>query len=137
MRGMLLFDPLLAHDFPLMRTTDIQKPTVFCRIHWTVAAVGLNPVRMAFRSPWQNGVAERWVGSCRRDLLDHVIPVDERHLKRLLTEYVGYYQEDRTHLGLSKELRVAVRPQFEPSAREFFPDHAWADCVRPSSVLAN
>src|SRR5260370_3662938 len=38
-----------------------------------------------FRSPWQNGVAERWVGSCRRDLLDHVIILNERHLKRLMS----------------------------------------------------
>ncbi len=41
--------------------------------------------------------------SCRRDLLDHVIVLNERHLKRLLTEYVSYYHEDRTHLGLGKE----------------------------------
>ena len=61
------------------------------------------PVRTAFRSPWQNGVAERWVGSCRRDLLDHVIIVNERHLKRLMAEYVRYYHEDRTHLGLAKD----------------------------------
>lgn len=48
-------------------------------------------------------MAERWVGSCRRDLLDHVIVLNERHLKRLLKEYVAYYHDDRTHLGLSKE----------------------------------
>jgi hypothetical protein len=59
-------------------------------------------VRTSLESPWQNGVAERWVESCRRDLLDHVIVVNERHLKRLLSEYVGYYHEDRTHLGLGK-----------------------------------
>src|SRR5882672_9814071 len=57
----------------------------------------------AFRSPWQNGVAERWVGSCRRDMLDHVIVLNERHLKRLMAEYVRYYHEDRTHLGLAKD----------------------------------
>jgi len=61
------------------------------------------PVRTAFRSPWQNGTAERWVGSCRRDLLDHVIVLNERHLKRLMREYIGYYHEDRTHLGLAKD----------------------------------
>ena len=60
------------------------------------------PVRTSFESPWQNGVAERWVESCRRDLLDHVIAVNERHLKRLLSEYVRYYHDDRTHLGLGK-----------------------------------
>lgn len=66
-------------------------------------AMGSQPMRTAFRSPWQNGVAERWVGSCRRDLLEHVIVLNERHLKRLMAEYVRYYHEDRTHLGLAKD----------------------------------
>jgi transposase InsO family protein len=67
-----------------------------------VRSLKISPVRTSFKSPWQNGVAERWVESCRRDLLDHVIAVNERHLKRLLSEYVHYYHEDRTHLGLGK-----------------------------------
>jgi putative transposase len=67
-----------------------------------VRSLGIRSVRTSFESPWQNGVAERWVESCRRDLLDHIIAVNERHLKRLLSEYVGYYHEDRTHLGLGK-----------------------------------
>jgi len=68
-----------------------------------VRDMGSEPIRTAFRSPWQNGVAERWVGSCRRDLLDHVIILNERHLKRLMSAYLHYYHEDRTHLGLSKD----------------------------------
>ena len=68
-----------------------------------VRSLSVSPVRTSFESPWQNGVAERWVGSCRRDLLDHIIAVDERHLKRRLSEYIRYYHEDRTHLGLEKE----------------------------------
>jgi putative transposase len=68
----------------------------------TVKSFGIQPKRTSFRSPWQNGVAERWVGNCRRDLLDHVIVLNERHLKRLMTEYVRYYHEDRTHLALAK-----------------------------------
>jgi putative transposase len=67
-----------------------------------VRSLSIRPVRTSFESPWQNGVAERWVESCRRDLLDHIIAVNERHLKRLLSEYVGYYHDDRTHLGLGK-----------------------------------
>jgi putative transposase len=67
-----------------------------------VRSLRVNPVRTSFESPWQDGVAERWVGSCRRDLLDHIIAVDERHLKRLLFEYIRYYHEDRTQLGLGK-----------------------------------
>jgi putative transposase len=68
-----------------------------------IKSFGMEPKRTSVQSPWQNGIAERFVGSCRRDLLDHVIPIDERHLKRLMSEYVRYYQEDRTHLGLEKQ----------------------------------
>jgi putative transposase len=68
----------------------------------TVKSFGISPKRTSFRSPWQNGVAERWVGNCRRDLLDHVIVLNQRHLKRLMKEYVSYYHEDRTHLALAK-----------------------------------
>jgi transposase InsO family protein len=69
----------------------------------TIKSFGIEPKRTNFRSPWQNGVAERWVGNCRRDLLDHVIVLNERHLMRLLSEYVHYYHVDRTHLGLEKQ----------------------------------
>ncbi len=79
-----------------------------------LGAIGLTTVRTAFRSPWQNGVAERWVGSCRRDLLDHVIPFSQQHLKRLLSEYVDYYHHDRTHLGLAKDT-PSCRPTEKPS----------------------
>jgi transposase InsO family protein len=71
--------------------------------------LGSQPTRTAFRSPWQNGVAERWVGSCRRDLLDHVIVLNEQHLKRLMSEYVRYYHEDRAHLGLAKDTPTGRR----------------------------
>jgi len=69
----------------------------------TVKSFGIKPKRTSFRSPRQNGVAERFVGNCRRDLLDHVIVLNERHLKRLMGEYVLYYHDDRTHLGLDKQ----------------------------------
>ena len=67
-----------------------------------VRSLKMDPVRTSFESPWQNGIAERWIESCRRDLLDHIVAMNERHLKRLLSEYVRYYHEDRTHLGLEK-----------------------------------
>lgn len=65
-------------------------------------ASGVRPVRTSVRSPWQNGIAERWVGSARREMIDHVIPLNERHLRRLVCEYLAYYHEDRTHIGLKK-----------------------------------
>jgi putative transposase len=67
-----------------------------------IRSMGIKAVRTSIGCPWQNGVAERWVGSCRRELLDHIIAVSEGHLKRLLGEYISHYHEDRTHLGLEK-----------------------------------
>src|SRR6266852_6678774 len=72
-------------------------------VPFAVRSMDIRPIRSSFRSPWQNGIAERWVESCRRDLLDHVIVLNELHLKRLLSDYVRYYHDDRTHLGLDKE----------------------------------
>ena len=66
-------------------------------------ATGLKPKRTSVRAPWQNGIAERWVGSCRREMLDHVIALNESHLRRLLRDYVNYHQEDRTHDSLEKD----------------------------------
>jgi transposase InsO family protein len=71
--------------------------------------MGVKVVRTAFRSPWQNGIAERWVLSARQDLLDHVIILGERHLRRMLSEYLLYYHEDRCHLGLEKDCPVRRR----------------------------
>jgi transposase InsO family protein len=69
----------------------------------TLRALGITYARTSFESPWQNGIAERWIESCRRDLLDHIIAWNEPHLKRLMAEYVRYYHADRTHLGLAKQ----------------------------------
>jgi len=66
-------------------------------------ATGLEPKRTSAQQPWQNGIAERWVGSCRRELLDHVIAISESHLKRLLSSYVEYYHQDRIHCALRKQ----------------------------------
>jgi transposase InsO family protein len=82
----------------------------------TAESLGISPIRIAVRSPWQNGVAERFVGSCRRDLLDHVIVLNERHLKRLMAEYVRYYHDDRTHLGLAKETPAGRAKRMDPGA---------------------
>src|SRR3954465_15120555 len=67
----------------------------------------LTPLRTSIRSPWQNGTAERWVGSVRRELLDHVIiPLNEWHLRRLGRAYISYYHADRTHIALNKSTPV-------------------------------
>jgi len=68
-----------------------------------LAAIGTTAVQTAYRSPWQNGTAERWVGSVRRNMLDHVVVFGERHLRRLMVEYLAYYHRDRCHLSLDKD----------------------------------
>jgi len=61
---------------------------------------GIEEVISAPRSPWQNPYVERLIGTIRRDLLDHIIVLNEAHLKRLLTDYLEYYHHARTHQSL-------------------------------------
>jgi len=87
------------------------------RVIATIQAMGIELKRTAPRSPWQNGVAERWIGNCRRELLDRVVILNERHLRRLLRDYLDYYARDRCHLALEKDV-PEIRPvQPRPSAR--------------------
>ena len=66
-------------------------------------AMGIRDRPTAPRSPWQNAYVERLIGSIRRDCLDHLIIVDERHLRKLLRDYADYYNRLRTHLSLNKD----------------------------------
>jgi transposase InsO family protein len=68
-----------------------------------VGGVGIKEVLTAPQSPWQNPYAERLVGSIRRECLDHVIVLGQRHLHRILTSYLAYYHRSRTHLSLGKD----------------------------------
>lgn len=69
----------------------------------TIKAMGIEQVLSAPRSPWQNPYCERVIGTLRRELLDNVIVLGESHARRLLKEYVGYYNGSRTHLALAKD----------------------------------
>jgi transposase InsO family protein len=69
----------------------------------TLRSMQMEPTRTSYRSPWQNGVAERFVGSVRQELLDHVIVLNEHHLRQLLGSFIGYYKQDRTHLSICKD----------------------------------
>jgi transposase InsO family protein len=84
------------------------------RVTESIRNIGIEPRRTAFRSPWQNGIAERWVRSARRELLDHVIVLNEKHLHRLLREYVDYYNTDRVHTQL-RDSPVARPTECRPS----------------------
>ncbi len=81
--------------------------------------MSIEPVWTGFRCPWQNGVAKRFVATVRRELLDHVIVLSDRHLRSLLAEFVAYYLADRTHLALDKDApaRRPVEPRPCPTSR--------------------
>jgi transposase InsO family protein len=66
-------------------------------------AMGIRDKPIAPRSPWQNGFAERLIGSIRRECLDHVIVFGEAHLRRVLRSYADYYNDVRTHRSLNKD----------------------------------
>jgi len=67
-----------------------------------VKHMGIDEVLIAFRSPWQSPYVERVIGSVRRECLDHMIVLNEDHLRRILSEYFGYYHEARAHLSLER-----------------------------------
>jgi transposase InsO family protein len=75
--------------------------------------MGIDEVLTGPHSPWQNPFAERLIGSIRRECLNHVFVLGERHLRHILTRYFAYYHQARTHLALDKDapdLRPIQRP---------------------------
>jgi len=75
------------------RYVILDRDTKFgAEVMSVLRSIGLKPKRTSRESPWQNGAAERWVGSCRRELLDHVIPLNKRHLRRLIRDYVQSFR---------------------------------------------
>jgi transposase InsO family protein len=96
----------LRETFPfesVARFMILDRDAIFsAELTATIRAMLMEPTRTSFGSPWQNGVAERFVATVRRELLDHVIVLDERHLRRLLRSFIDSYNGDRTHIGLGK-----------------------------------
>ncbi|MFH2061239.1 MAG: integrase core domain-containing protein [Pseudomonadota bacterium] len=76
--------------------------------------MGIEQVKTAPHSPWQNPYCERVIGSIRRDCLNHIIVLSKEHLKSILSDYFEYYHRDRTHLGLSKDTPYKRQIQIEP-----------------------
>src|SRR3954467_11884971 len=84
----------------LVRDRDRVYGEAFTR---RIRAMGIRDRPTAPRSPWQNGYAERLIGSIRRECLVHVLVLGERHLRHVLRAYQQYYNGTRTHLALGKD----------------------------------
>jgi transposase InsO family protein len=96
----------------LLRDRDSVYGHVFQQ---RVKGMGICEVLTAPQSPWQNPFAERLIGSIRRECLNHVLVLSERHLRRILIRYFAYYHQARTHIALDKDA-PDVRPVELPNA---------------------
>src|ERR1700676_1645452 len=88
----------------LIRDRDGAYSEVFIR---RLRSMGIRDRPTSPRSPWENGYAERLIGSIRRECVDHIIVLGERHLRHLLLSYMKYYNQARTHLSLEKDAPVS------------------------------
>ena len=89
----------------LVRDRDSKYGAAFARV---AAATGISELRTAYQTPKQNGTCERFLGSVRRECLDHVIVLGEAHLRRVLREYVAYFNGARPHQGLRQRMPDGV-----------------------------
>ena len=80
-----------------------DRDRTFQAVNATAQAMGIEDVVTAPRSPWQNAYVERFIGSVRRECLDHVIVLTENGLRTILKSYVSYYMESRRHLALARD----------------------------------
>jgi transposase InsO family protein len=84
----------------LVRDNDRAYGHIFQR---RVRAMGIRDRPISPGSPWQNGIAERLIGTLRRECLDRMIIFGEAHLRRILSAYAAYYNQSRTHSALEKD----------------------------------
>ena len=77
--------------------------------------MNIEPKGISYKAPWQNGVADGFILSARDDLLNHLIVLSEEHLRRILREYVKYYNNDRCHLTLNRNTPSGRAVQQKPS----------------------
>lgn len=91
----------------LIHDRDAKFPVSFDKVF---RSEGVEIVRTPFRAPNANAVAERWIRSTRAEVLHHLLIVNERHLRRVLTEYVAFFNYRRPHQGLGQRCPVPVGP---------------------------
>src|SRR5665647_2570272 len=104
----------------MIRDRDCIYGTIVTR---RLCAMGIRDKPIAPASPWQNGFAERLIGSIRRECLDHIVVFGEAHLRRILRSYARYYNDIRTHRSLDKDAPVS-RPVQRTGSIKSFPSSA-------------
>ena len=109
----------LREAFPWEATTKymiFDRDSIFSpAVRTAIESFGMEVKRKALRSPWQNGVCERWIGCLRQELLHHVIVFNENHLRRLVREYIAYHNVDRLHCALDGDAPHGRAIEHRPS----------------------
>lgn len=108
----------------LIRDRDSKYGPTFAQV---AAATGIAELRTAYRAPQQNAICERFLGSVRRECLDHVLVLGEAHLRRILHEYVRYFNHDRPHQGLAQQIPGAAAVEIARGEQR--------GCVRAMPIL--
>ncbi len=80
-----------------------DRDAIFSGMMDVLPSFGIKSVRTSFRSPWQNGIAERFVLTAKTELINNVIVFNQRHLHKLMKEYIDYYNNDRCHLAIGRD----------------------------------
>ena len=98
-------ETLVLNEAPRYLIRDLDR-VYGAAVTRRLRAMGIRDKPIAAGSPWQNGFAERLIGSIRRECTDHIIAVGEGHLRRVLRSYAHYYNELRTHRSLNKDAPI-------------------------------
>jgi hypothetical protein len=115
----------------LLRDRDASYGSYFCS---RVEAMNITEVVTAPRSPWQNAYVERVIGSIRRECLDHFVIFNERHLGRILSSYVDYYQRTRTHIFRSTRIAPTPAGSCHAGSERWSPSRKSAACIIATNV---
>ncbi|GAE92441.1 hypothetical protein JCM21714_1443 [Gracilibacillus boraciitolerans JCM 21714] len=101
----------LIHDNdPLFRSIKFQR---------FLQSSGIQSKRTSYKSPWQNAYAERAIGIIKRECTDHIIPINEKHIRHLLSDYIhNYYNSHRTHQGLAGQTPIPTPKHLPVKAEE-------------------
>ncbi len=104
-------------DLPKYLLSD-NEPVFKAIKDWLSYTLNISSIFTAYRSPWQNSIAERWVRTCREELTNHIIPLSENHLCTLLREFADYYNQDRIHTSLNKSPPCKREVQFKKKGQK-------------------
>ncbi len=112
------FREFLADDHPYRYIIHDRDSIFSAALDASVANLGVRVLRTPVGAPKANAYRERLIGTLRRECLDSLIPLNERHLKRIVQEYANHYKRGRPHSALGRGSQSRPRPRFRPARKD-------------------